>query len=279
MTGGTVRVTSNKYKAELVTRTEEQEPILPKEIKEGKDLVKVPPAIVDFIRKYISEIQLKPVLSDYSFMPVSVLITEKGAMMACYDRWHMAFVSDKEVTGDFKLTLPAPSLDLLVKEFRGKSYSMQLTDTTLYAFNDSFELSLSLPQQDAQNVIAPEVPFNLAKSIYKNTEAGSIVLSTEDLMKVTDNMRAVYKVGGYIVFDVDNDICKVTIKSTHGKVSSAVRCKSKVKDSFRLGYGYVLNILGKLKEKSIQAYVVPNKMVFFKRGNAMFSIGQLAKEE
>ena len=276
--GSTVKVVSNKYKAELVTTTAEAEAILPKDIREGSDTMKLPSALVEFIRENLAHIELKPILETYSYMPVAVRVTEKGAFLACYDNWHMAFVTNKKVTGNLKFCLPVSSLNLLTKEFRGKSYKMIATESTLYAFNDSFELALTLPQQDTQNVIPPEEAFNLAMQIRK--EKGiNVLLAAEDILSISTNIDAVYKKGEHIDFEVDKTSCKVTLKSTFGRVSSVVRCKSQTPVSFRAGFGFMRDVLTKISGNKVEMTIVPERMLFFNKGSRTFMLALIDREE
>lgn len=274
----TVKITSNKYKAELVTTTAESEPILSKEIKEGGDTVKLSPQLVEFIRDNLSQIELKPILETYSYMPVAIRVTDKGAFLSCYDNWHMAFVTNKKVTGKLNLCLPISSLTLLTKEFHGKSYRMIATESTLYAFNDSFELALTLPQQDTQNIIPPEDAFNLAMQIRK--EKGiEVLLAAEDVMSISTNIDAVYKKGEHIDFEVSKTACKVTLKSTYGRISSIVRCRAKKEIHFRAGFGFLKDVLTKISGNKVELTVVPDRMLFFTKGSRTFMLALIDKDE
>ncbi len=277
ITGSTLKVRSDTYTAELVTTSADQDPILPDEIKNGKAM-KLPNTLVEFIRNKLSDIELKPILDAYNFMPVAVRVTDSGALMACYDNWHMAFTYSKEVTGDLTFCLPASSLSLLTKEFRGKSVRMNLTETTLYAFNDTFELALSLPQQDSQNTIAPENAFALADTIRKQ-KGISVKLSAEDVSAMATNIEAVYKKGEHVDFTVGKKECKVTIKSTHGKIATTLRCRSDQETEFRVGFGFLRDVIGKLTGSVLEAEVVPDKMIFFKRGDKRFMLALLGKDK
>lgn len=274
----TVKVTSDKYRADLVTTTSEPEIILPKDIKEGDETTKLPSVLVEFIRENLSQVELKPILETYSYMPVAVQVTDKGAFLACYDNWHMAFVTNKKVTGKIKFCLPISSLTLLAKEFRGKTYKMLVTESTLYAFNDSFELALTLPQQDVQNVIPPDEAYNLAMQIRK--EKGiDIVLAAEDVLAISSNIDAVYKKGEHIDFDVDKTQCKVTLKSTYGRVSSIVRCKTQKPVSFRAGFGFFKDVLTKVSGSKVEMTVVPDRMLFFTKNNRTYMLALIDREE
>lgn len=275
--GNTINLKGKRYKAELVTVTAEREKVIPKKIREGEEGLKLSPELIEFIRSNISEIELHPILKTSSFMPIAVRSTKKGTIMACYDDWHMAFVISKKVTGKVAFSLPISSLSLLIKEFRGKSYKIHLTDATLYAFNDSFELALPLPQQESQNVIPPDDAFESAFKIRKQTGI-KIVLSTDDMQSLAPNMEAVYKQGEHVDFKVEKSLCKIILKSTHGKVVSAVRCKSPKEINFTTGFGFLKDILTKMPKKKIELTLVPQRMIFFSKGNRTFMLGLYEKE-
>lgn len=274
----TVKISADRYKAELVTTTADAEAILPKDVKNGPDSVKISQEIIEFIRGNLDQIDLKPIFEMDSYMPVAVRVTDKGAFMTCYDNWHMAFVLDKKVTGKINFCLPSNSLNLLVKEFRGKSYRMIATDSVLYAYNDLFELALTLPQQDSQNIIPPEEAYNLAMVI-RREKGINVMLAAEDVKSLSANIDAVYKRGEHIDFDVDSKECKVTLKSTYGRVTSVVRCRSDKPIKFRAGFGYLKDVLTKVSGTKIEATVVPEKMVFFSKGKRTFMLALIDREE
>lgn len=278
ISGNTIKLSSQRYKAELVTVTAEKEKIIPKKIKEGADSIKLTNDMIEFIRSNLADIELHPVLKTYSFMPIAVKSTKKGTIMACYDNWHMAFIESDKIKGDMEFCLPASSLNLLIREFRGRSYKMHLTDATLYAYNDSFELALPLPQQDAQNVIEPAAAFEVARQI-KEEKGLPVLLSTDDMASLAPNMESVYKQGEHVDFKVEKDNCKIILKSTHGKVVSTVRCKAKKEIAFRTGFGFLKDILTKMPKKKLAIKVVPEKMIFFSKGPKIFMLGLYSRDK
>jgi hypothetical protein len=273
-----VTVLAKGHKAELVTTAADAERVLPEEIKNGDNSMKIPHELIEFIRMNIDAIELKPTLETYSYMPVAVKVTEKGTIMVCYDNWHMAYVTTKKITGDIQFCLPVNSLSLLAKEFRGKSYKVNLTESALYAYNDSFELALPLPQQDAQNIIPADQAFELAKTI-RQQEGVTVLLAAEDVKTLSTNMEAVYKKGEQVDFEVDKTECKVMLKSTHGKVTSTARCRSSKKISFRTGFGFLRDILSKVGGEKLEVQVVPEKMMFFNNKNKTFMIALTEKDK
>lgn len=275
-TVSTVIITSGKYKAELVTTSVDVEPILPKDIKDSAKL-KLSPETVGFIRDNLSAVELKPILSTDTFMPIAVKITSKGAKLICYDNWHLAYVFDKEVTGDIAFSLPQSSLSLLVKEFQGTTFSMVLNESTLFAYNKSFQLALPLPQQDAQNQISADDAFAYAASL-KNEEAKVVQLSVEDLSSLAANMESVFRKGEHVDFQVSEKSCKVTLKSTHGKVSSVIRSKADTAFSFRSGFAFLKDVLHKIAGASVEFKVIPNKCLFFKKDKSLFMIALSASD-
>jgi hypothetical protein len=209
-------------------------------------------------------------------MPVAIRVTDKGTMMVCYDNWHMAYATSKKVTGKLQFSIPVSSLALLSKEFQGKSYKVHLTDSALYAYNDSFELALPLPQSDSQNVIPADEAFILAKSI-RQQEGVKVLLASEDIKAISSNMEAVYKKGEHIDFDIQKTECKVMLKSTHGKVVSSARCKADKAISFRTGFSFLKDTMLKVGGKKLEIQVVPDKMLFFNNGNKTYMLALLTK--
>jgi len=234
--------------------------------------------LLEFLNNAITQVALHPILSVDNYIATAVRSTEAGTEVICYDNWHLAYVADKEVKGKIEFSLPLSSLDLLAKEFKGQKFSLLVTESTLFAFNDWFELALALPQQDSQNKLPAETAFDLAKSLRK-MESTSIVLSAEDLNALSSNVNAVYKKGENISFDVSPSSCKILLKSTHGKVSTELRCKAEGKIKFRTGYAFLQDLISKIAGSKVELKVVPEKLAFFTSRKTTFMFALLSNEE
>lgn len=273
----TILVSGQRHKLELVITAGEAEPVLPDDVKKG-DSIKLSSEVIEFLRSNISDIELKPTLETFSYMPVSVKVTEKGTAMVCYDNWHMAFAVSKKVTGNLNFTLPATSLSLLVNEFKGKQYRVVLTESTLYAFNDSFELSLPLPQVDAQNVLPAEEAFQIAGQVRKQ-QGVQVLLAVEDVQALAANMEAVYKKGEHVTFNIEKDKCEMLLKSTHGKIKATARCKAQKAVKCKVGFVYLRDTLSKVSGRKLEMVVVPDRMMFFNKDNKTFMLGLISDKE
>jgi hypothetical protein len=277
---GSIKLKSTRQAAELVTVTADKEKILPKGLKEGeaKGTLKIPGELISFIRENISEIELKPILETYSYMPIAVRCSDKGTIIVCYDNWHMAFATTKKITGKVEFSLPASALSLLAKEFSGRTYKMSITDSTLYAYNDSFEVKLPLPQQDSQNIIPAENAFELAMGLRK-TEGVKVELAVEDMASLSTNMEAVFKKGEHVEFKIADDVCNIVLKSTFGRIASKVRCRAKKKITFRAQFGFMRDILSKMPAKTLELTIVPGRMLFFTKGHRTFMLSLINNEK
>ncbi len=274
----TVLVKASGYEAELVTSTVEIEDILPSDLKTS-DKTKVGQDVVEFIAQSLPGLELKPMLNIDSFMPVAVRVTAKGAKMICYDNWHLAYTSNSKVTGELDLVVPYSALSLLTKEFGGMSFYMIATESSLYAYNKVFQLALTLPHQENQNKISPDDAFALVAKL-KSSETVSLDLSSEDLRAVALNIEAIFKKGEYVDFDVDKASgCTVTLKSTHGKVQSTLRCKPTKSVAFRTGFAFLKDALSKLPENKVTFQVVGEQMLFFTKGRFMYMLALLSRDE
>jgi len=275
---GSIKVSSNRYKAELVTSSLEREEVLPKEVRTGeKKSIKVSQNVMEFIRQNIAAVELKPLLESYDQLPVAVRINGKGALMVCYDLWHMAFAKDKKVVGDMSFLLPLNSLSILARDFKDKSYKMRITDSALYAYNEVFELFLTLPQQDEQNTIPREKVFKTAVSI-REQKGVPVLFPVSELQTTIANLAAVHKKGEYVSFQVDKTSCKMTLKSTHGKVTSEIKCRSPKPIEFRTGFIFLKDILPKISGKKVEIQVIPDRMLFFTKGRKTFMVALMGDE-
>lgn len=263
---GLVQITGEKgYYVELISSEVDNQPVIPEEIKSGKDSkgILITQDTLAFVGKNLPLIELKPIFDYDAFMPVALRLTSKGATLVCYDNWHMACVTSKAIKGDMQLCLPVSSLLQLTQEFQDQEYTLRLTDSVVYAYNKSFELSMAIPQADGQNVIAPDSAFDLVTSLRK-LEGVSITLNNEDVQTISENLTAVYRnKSEHVQFDVTKDKCMVTFKTTNGQVKAAVRCKSETSLMFRISYTLFKDVLRKATDSKIELTVVPDKMLFF----------------
>ena len=267
----TISIQAKSYQADLLTSSVEIDEVLPEDIK-SKEKTKLSQDAISFISQSLLGLDLKPMLNVETFIPVAIRLTPKGAKAICYDNWHLAYTSDTKVTGELDVVLPYSILGLISREFGGSSFNMVITESSLFAYNKVYELALALPQQDSQNKIDPTAAFDLVTHMRK-AEVVSLDLSTDDLKAVAVNMEAIFKKGEYVEFVSEGKAtCNVTLKSNTGRVSSGVRCKASKPIKFRTGFAFLKDAIAKLPERQVTFNIIPEKMLFFKKGDFTYML-------
>jgi hypothetical protein len=179
-----VIVKAKGYTAELLTTSMDIDSILPDDVKKNNK-IKISADLIKFISDSLGALSIKPMLSVESQLPVAVKATAKGVQMVCFDNWHLAYVATKKVTGDVAFSIPYNLLELLSKEFSGAALNVSITESSVFAYNKAFELSLPLPQADG-NSIRPEEAFEVVATL-KSADAVTVTLSSEDLLALSSN--------------------------------------------------------------------------------------------
>lgn len=266
----TILIKANAYEAELLTTSVDIDEVLPEDLK-SKEKTKLSQDAIAFISQALLGLDLKPMLNVDTFMPVAIRITDKGAKAICYDNFHLAFTSDRKVTGDLDVVLPYSTLTLLSREFGGSSFSLVVTESSLYAYNKTYEMAIVLPQQDSQNKIPKDAAFQIITDM-KKMDTVVVTLATDDLKTLATNMEAIFKKGEYVEFSAEKSSVKATLKSNHGKVSSQLRGSSTQKIKFQTGFAFIKDAISKLPDTKVEFHLVPNKMLFFTKNSFTYML-------
>lgn len=222
-----LKVSSSRYAAELLVQPFEEVVVVPEEIKTSKDGIKLSDKFLEAIRTNLSKIELKPLMALYDYLPFGIKATKEGTFISCFDPFQSAFYYDKELKGDLEFTLPVNVFSVLAKEFKGQNYKLVVSDTSIYAFNDSFELAIARPQTEGQQITITDM-LELFQSLKEQKgKAFKIVLKTEGINSMLENARSVYEKDSVFTFETKGDKCKLELKSSYGRVTSTVMLDEK----------------------------------------------------
>jgi hypothetical protein len=241
-------VTEGRYSAELLVQPTEEIEIVPAEVKEGKDSINLKDKFLNAVRENLPKLELKPLLAMYDYIPFGIKATKEGTFMACFDAFQAAFFMDKELTGNIEFTLPSNVFSMLARELKGQDYKMAVTDSTIYAYNDLFELALARPQTEGQQVTLENM-IDLYATLKKDggKSATTLKLKKEGISSILENAKAVYEKDSTFTFTTKGDKCKLELKSSYGKVSSMIMLEEKPeKDvSFSCDFNFFSTLLAK----------------------------------
>ena len=192
--------------------------VVPKEILDGETGFVISNKFMNGLLGVLPSIELKPLLSTYSDVPIGIRATASGTFVACFDFVQTAYVFLEQTTGDFEFLLPSVSqFNMLVKELAGQKYKLVITDNSIYAFNSDMQVSLSLPQQDGDQVLLQDV-VELSQAVEK-TKFKTIIFNTKEIKDFLSNSRFVYDKDSVFTVKTDGDKALIELKATVGNTS------------------------------------------------------------
>lgn len=256
-----VKVVANRYEAELLVQPYEEVVVVPDDVKQDKGL-KLKDKFLNSVRENLPKLELKPLLAMYDYIPFGIRSTDEGTFMSCFDHFQSAFFFDKELTGKLDFTLPSNVFSLLAKELKGQDYVLQITDTTVYAYNDNFELAIARPQTEGQQITLDNM-LDLYKSLKSAKGAKRLKFKKEGVLDLIDNAKAVYEKDSVFTVETKGDKCTLTLKSSYGKVTSRVMLdEAPDKDlTFSCDFNFFSTLLA--KAPSVVDLKVTDKLLMF----------------
>jgi hypothetical protein len=259
-----LNVKSGRYSASLTT----VDAIAMEEEKEEKgDTWKLTVDQAQWLKSAVSQVALKPTANITAFMPVSVKLSPKGAFVACYDNQHMAFVNDKEITGELDVTLPLETINAVLDTFNKIAFRMTVTPSSLLVKNKIVDVTLSLPATEDDSQIGTDAVIGKAKEALK-ADGKQIEVSKADITSFLDNARAVStKERSEILVTTDAGKLTLVVKTTNGTSKSTIKAAVTSKQSFAVDYEFFAEAIAKCSD-SVVFKVVENAFICFTLKNA-----------
>jgi hypothetical protein len=266
-----VLILSKAYRVELLIQQFDSQVVIPKEVKENKGL-KIKQEFLNALQKRLSKIELKPLLSTYDYVPIGIRSTDKGTFVACYDFYQAAFFYDKEMTGKMDFVVPSNTFTSLAREIKDQNYTISITESAVYAYNEVFEISLAIPQSEGE-----QVKFDDMITLYKGLKElkGSIMLKmkTDRINAMLENASAVYEKDAMFTFSVKGNKCKLELKSSSGKVESLMELEEAAKEdiAFNCDFGFFKALLTKAPPM-LELQVIPDRMLLFQNKPIIYMV-------
>lgn len=265
-----ITVTEGRYSAELLVQPTEAVEVIPEDVKADKAIT-LKDKFLNAVRENLPKLELKPLLSMYDYIPFGIKATKEGTFMACFDAFQAAFYMDKELTGNLEFTIPSSVFSMLARELKGQDYKMLVTDNTIYAYNDVFELAIARPQSEGQQVTLENMIdlYNQLKS-EGSKGATSIALKKEGISGMLENAKAVYEKDSTFTFTTKGDKCKLELKSSYGKVTNSILLDEAPKKdtSFSCDFNFFSTLLA--KAPATVSLKVTDRMLLFKNGKVNY---------
>jgi hypothetical protein len=245
VTESAIEINSARYKVELLTSAYEELEIIPEEVKTNKAL-KLKTKFIDALRTNLPKIELKPLLALYQYVPIGIKSTDEGTFVACFDSFQSAFYFDPELKGKMEFTLPSNIFLMLAREFKDQAYSISITDSAVYAYNEVFELSVALAQAEGEQVTLEHM-LSLYENLKKEKGGVRIKVKTEGINALIENSRAVYDKDSTFTFTTKGNKCKLELKSAYGSMTSMVMLDEEPKKdvSFSCDFMFFSTLLAK----------------------------------
>lgn len=215
-----IKVQSQRYEAELLINAFEKIEVVPDEVKNDK-AIKLKSKFMARINELLPKLQLKPLMSVYDYIPFGIKATKDGTFISCFDQYQSAFVFDSDLTGSLNFTLPSSVFVRIAKEVKDQDYSMSVSESSLYAWNDQFELATALAQTEGEQITLDDM-IGLVKQLKKQTDGTLIRLRTEGITSLLENAKSIYEKESTFTFETTEDKCKLHLRSSHGNLSSTI---------------------------------------------------------
>jgi len=252
-----LNIQSGRYHSSLATV--DALPIEETEDEKGK-VWKLNADQASWLKSAVATVSLKPTADITAYMPLSVRLNSKSAFVACYDTYHMAFITDKQITGELDLTLPLDTFSSILEVFSKINFTLTVTRSQLIVKNKLVKVFLSLPETEDSSITTDQV-FDKAKEASK-ADGSEIELSKQDVMIFLENARAVAAKERSEISIATDTSGKVQLQVTTNGGTSKTVLKARVgkKLSFKVNYEYLLEAINKCADTVLMK--VMNDMSF-----------------
>ena len=246
-----VVVTSGKYQAEL--------PLLPfQEIAidppaEGTSL-EVENMELKMLNSACSDAQLTAPYQDGApQLPLLVRIGEKGTEVVSMDIFHVAVIRIGGVSREqpLDLMLPPGSLTAVTSVAGDSAYEVILSESTLYANNDQFTISLPMVQIESSGLTRTHAA-KLRKSATDGEDSAiKATVNWKELQNILGNVYAVCEAGVPLCFKVGKGKVTVSLKTTFGSASETLDAECKQSGEFYYDPQLLSEVLAKVSGETV----------------------------
>lgn len=217
-----LNITSGRYKATLSTF----DPLQEEDKITGKVKgYKIDTATSAYLRDAAKTVALAPDPLISSFTPMGIQATKKGTAVVCYDSYHSALSTNKEIKGDFSFVVPSTTILAVLDIFYVADFDLQVTESSLLVSNATTVVEIGLPVFE-DNLSLEHVLKSLGGLAKTSTKP--LVVSKEELQSFLDNSRAI-ATKERMSLDVRVKGNKMQVKSSNvnGTVTAVLATKGK----------------------------------------------------
>lgn len=192
-----------------------------------------------------------PYLDGSPHLPLLIRISESGTEIASMDTFHVACIKISSVTRDepLDLLLPSGSLTTIANVAGDAAYRVLLSESTIYAHNENFKLSLPMQQIESYN-LTREHASKLRNTCLKGADdAASVVVAAEELRTILGNVYAVCEQGVPLYFKLNKKGIEVGVTTTYGSVKEALDAKVTGTGKFAYDPALLSEVISKIASK------------------------------
>ncbi len=262
-------IKASRFEAELIVQQFEPIVVVSEEIKTGSTF-KIKEDILKLIAGSLNKIELKPLISQDT-INIGVWASKEGTFLTCFDFFQSSYLFDKTVTGNIKFSLPSSTFIMLSKEFRQEQYKMSVNDKELFAYNDNFELSVALPQQEGDTISIDDA-YNFYKNL-KDVKTRSIKLQTSGIANLLENAKAIYEKSSTFTIEVKGNKAQLKLRSSYGNMDSTVLLEESIDTplKFTCDFGSFASILSKASSSIVLR--VSDRFILFTNKPVVYLLG------
>ncbi len=202
--------------------------------------------------------------SNAETMNVLLRLGKKGMISMCYDSYYMVRVVDS--TAKFEAALAAIDLGIMgvIQSVIGKgdTYTLHLTDSSVYAFNQEFMLRFPAIQIDSVEENLKQMDTFVAN--WLKEDYSRVWVETARLKEVLANVSSFYQKGVPINFTVGKKGLMVGIKSSVGQIKEAIEAKveNPGKEVFNCEYQLLSEVIEKVTVDTIPLSFIKDSMLY-----------------
>lgn len=269
-----LKIKSGRYVTDLTT----VDAVQLEEIEKEKGQVwKLNPEQGAWLKNAVAAVALKPsALLATGFMPVTAKLTSKAAFVTCFDNQRMAFINDKEVTGDLEVTLPLDSFSAVLDTFHKAKFSMLVGSSSLFIKNAIVEVQLSLPEKDEENQIGTDDVVGKAREALK-VDGSEMQLVKSEVTAFLDNARSVAsKERSEIKIKAQDGKASMSVATTNGTSRTTIKATTPKKAiAFNIDFDFFDEVVRKCSDEVVFKVVQGSFLMFKTRSsNTLVALNQ-----
>lgn len=254
--GGTLLISDKNYEAKLVGSEPQDLIVIPDEVKSGAT-TKIKSKLVTKLLQLLPAIELRPLLSTYSDVPLGIRVRKDKTFVACFDFIQSASSTiDYESKSEFDILVPSASLfNQLNKEFGSQSYDLSVTESVLYAWTDQIEVALSLPQPDGDQISLDDAQ-GLVEQL-DSLEYKSMLFSTEKIQEFLQSSRSAYDKDSTFEVKASGDKAVLELKAALANMKMTLELKKSIKKpiEFKCDLMFFSSIINRCKGNTVRLKV------------------------